>query len=131
MKLKDISKWQNEEVRTIQVLSDVCPAPLTLSVRKFVPIPQDSLKKSWMDGKVKKYKDTTPFAIINMGAAVKDMEDYVNSNVLICLVSTFELQLRNRPSPPQTKLVVMSHFTSYIPFKRCLDCEYFGMLICI
>jgi hypothetical protein len=43
------------ETRTIQVVSDVCPVPLVLSVRKFVPEEQDTMKKSWMDGKVKKY----------------------------------------------------------------------------
>lgn len=55
MKLKDISEWSNMETRTIKVISDVCPIPLELTVRKFVPKLQDSLKKSWMDGKVKKY----------------------------------------------------------------------------
>lgn len=95
MKLRDISKWQNAEVRRVQVQSDVCPVPLTLSVRKFVPIPQDSLKKSWMDGKVKKYKETTPFAIVNMAAAVKDMKEFVNATVYKCLVSKFEVQTSN------------------------------------
>ena len=85
MSLKDISQWQNSEVRTISVLSDVCPNPLVLSVRKFVPIPKDSLKKSWMDGKVKKYKETTPFAIVDMKATVKDMEKFFDANVYICL----------------------------------------------
>jgi len=85
MTLKDISKWQNSEVRTIKVLSDVCPVPLELSARMFEPIPQDSRKKSWMDGKTKKYKDTTPFAILNMSAAVKDMTNFIDSTVEICL----------------------------------------------
>ena len=48
------------ETRTIKVISDVCPIPLELTVRKFVPKLQDSLKKSWMDGKVKKYAAPTP-----------------------------------------------------------------------
>ena len=54
MKLRDISDWASPEVRTIEVMSDVCSVPLELSVRKFVPIPQDRLKKSWMDGKTMK-----------------------------------------------------------------------------
>ena len=85
MKLKDITKWADDEIRTIQIRSDVCPVPLGLSVRRFVPIPQDSLKKGWMDGKTKKFKPTTPFAIVNMSAAAKDMKEYVDANVFECM----------------------------------------------
>lgn len=55
MKLRDISDWAAPEIRTIKVMSDVCSIPLELSVRKFVPIPQDRLMKSWVDGKITKY----------------------------------------------------------------------------
>jgi hypothetical protein len=85
MKLKDITKWANDEIRTIQVQSDVCPVPLGLTVRRFVPIPQDSLKKGWMDGKIKKFKPIAPFAIVNMSAAVKDMKEYVDAHVFECM----------------------------------------------
>ncbi|KAG9233443.1 hypothetical protein BJ875DRAFT_378620 [Amylocarpus encephaloides] len=85
MKLRDISEWSDPDVRTIQVVSDVCPIPLELSVRKFVPIPQDSLHKSWMDGKTKKFKETTPYAIVNMSAAVKDMREYINKHIFECM----------------------------------------------
>ena len=85
MKLKDITKWADNEIRTIQVQSDVCPVPLALTVRRFVPIPQDSLKKGWMDGKIKKFMSVTPFAIVNMSAAVKDMKEYIDTNVFECM----------------------------------------------
>jgi hypothetical protein len=85
MKLKDITKWADNEIRTIQVQSDVCPVPFGLTVRRFVPIPQDSLKKGWMDGKNKKFKSVTPFAIVNMSAAVKDMKEYIDTNVFECM----------------------------------------------
>lgn len=85
MKLKDISKWADTEVRTIAVQADICPVPLELSVRKFVPIPQDRTTKAWMDGKVKKWKQTTPYAIVNMSAAVKVLQEHVNANVFQCL----------------------------------------------
>lgn len=55
MKLKDISDWAASEIRTIKVMSDVCSIPLELSVRKFVPHPEDRLKRSWVDGKTTKY----------------------------------------------------------------------------
>lgn len=82
MKLKDITQWASPTVRTILVESDVCSVPLQLAVRKFVPLPQDSLSRAWMDGKVKKFKDTTPFAIANMQTAMQDMREYITSNVL-------------------------------------------------
>jgi len=85
MKLTDISEWSDMESRTIKVASDACSIPLELVVRKFVPIPEDRLYKSWMDGTVKKFKQTTPFAIVNMSAAVKAMRDYINKYVFACM----------------------------------------------
>lgn len=85
MKLKDISQWANTEVRTISIKSDVCPTPFNVSVRRFVPIPQDSLCKGWMDGKTKKFKEVTPFAIVNMSAAVKDLWEHINTYVFQCM----------------------------------------------
>jgi hypothetical protein len=81
MKLKDITKWASPKIRTIQVNSDVCPVPLKLTVRKFVPIPEDSLCRAWMDGKTKKFWETTPYAILNMSVALDDMRKYVAENV--------------------------------------------------
>jgi hypothetical protein len=64
MKLRDISRdisdWAAPDIRTIKVMSDVCSIPLELSVRKFVPIPQDKLQKSWMDGRTVKYACAFP-----------------------------------------------------------------------
>tara|TARA_R110002060_G_scaffold15124_5_gene21127 strand:+ start:410 stop:814 length:405 start_codon:yes stop_codon:yes gene_type:complete len=85
MKLKDITEWSSNHIRTIKVQSDLCDTPLELTVRKFVPIPQDTLRKSWMDGKKKKFKDTTPFAIVNMNDAVKVMGDYINKHIFECV----------------------------------------------
>lgn len=85
MQLKDISNWANPEIRTIQLKSDICPIPFTVNVRRFVPIPQDSLHKGWMDGKTKKFKEVTPFAIVNMGATVRDLCEYINSHVFKCM----------------------------------------------
>ncbi|KAK0721756.1 hypothetical protein B0T26DRAFT_700214 [Lasiosphaeria miniovina] len=88
MKLKDTDNWAAPEVRTILVQSDVCPVPLQLAVRKFVPIPgKDSLTRAWMDHKkqTKKYLETTPYAIYDMQKAVQDMRDYVTTNVFPCM----------------------------------------------
>ncbi len=86
MKLhKDISNWAAKDIRIISIKSDVCPVPLQLSVRRFVPIPEDSLHKGWMDGKIKKWKEVTPFAIVNMSKAAKDMCEYINAHVFHCM----------------------------------------------
>lgn len=88
MKLKDISDWESPELRTILVQSDVCETPLKLVVRKFIPIPtKDSIHRSWVDHRkgIKKFKITTPYAIVNMRNAVQDMREYVAANVFNCM----------------------------------------------
>jgi hypothetical protein len=89
MKLKDISDWESPTLRTIHVRSDVCEVALKLVVRKFVPIPRkDSIHRSWVDhrnGGIKKFKETTPYAIVNMKNAVQDMREYVSTNVFKCM----------------------------------------------
>ncbi|KAK0642135.1 hypothetical protein B0T16DRAFT_421071 [Cercophora newfieldiana] len=88
MKLRDIDGWASPEVKTIQVMSDVCPVPLQLVVKRFVPIPgKDSMHRSWMDHKkgVKKTKETTPYAIADMQKAALEMRDYVTNNVFSCM----------------------------------------------
>jgi hypothetical protein len=85
MKMKDITDWANPRTRTIYVQSDVCPVPLKLDVRRFTPNVRDSLKRGWMDGTKKKFKQTEPFAIVNMANAAKDMKDYIDQNVFICM----------------------------------------------
>lgn len=93
MKLRDISEWADTEIRTISLKSDVCPVPFDVSVRRFVPLPQDSLHKGWMDGKEKKFKEVTPFALVNMSATVKNMRTYINKYVFRCM--EFHLQGRD------------------------------------
>jgi hypothetical protein len=88
MKLKDISEWESQNLRTVLVKSDVCEVPLKLVVRRFIPIPhKDSIHRSWVDHRngVKKFKKTTPYAVVNMKNAVQDMREYVTANVFKCM----------------------------------------------
>lgn len=88
MKLRDISEWVSPRLRTILVQSDICEVPLKLVVREFVPIPhKDEMRRSWMDYRkgIKKFKRTTPYAIVNMRNAVEDMREYVTTNVFKCM----------------------------------------------
>jgi hypothetical protein len=85
MKLKDITEWADPEVRTISIQSDVCPVAFDVNVRRFIPDKRDSRKRGWMAGNVKKFTETTPFAIVNMTSALKDMKNYVDVNVFECV----------------------------------------------
>jgi hypothetical protein len=81
MKLTDITKWADSEARTISVLSDVCSVPCNLKVCRFVPTPHDSMYIGWMDGRVKKFKETIPFRIVNMSNTINDMKEYIDTHV--------------------------------------------------
>jgi len=88
MKLKDISDWESPNLRTVLIQSDVCEVPLKLVVRRFTPIPhKDSIHRSWVDRKtgVRKFKPTTPYAVVNMMNAVREMRAYVTTNVFKCM----------------------------------------------
>ena len=85
MKLKDINKWASNEIRTITVKADVSPVPFDLKVRRFVPIPQDSLHRAWMDGNSKKFVETTPYAISDMRSAMVNMRLYIERNIFDCI----------------------------------------------
>lgn len=136
MKLKDISDWANAEVRSISIKSDVCPTPLIVSVRRFVPIPQDSLHKGWMDGKVKKFKEVTPFAIVNMSAAVKDMWEHVNTHVFQCMAfflegrdaflrETYTFARRYMTmAPEEEKILLCNFFRLWFAIRRTATTEH-------
>jgi hypothetical protein len=85
MAIRDIKEWASDEVRTIQVMSDVSPVPLQLKVRRFIPQKGDSTHRGWMDNKVKKFTPTTPWAIVDMRAAVETMRAYITDNIFSCV----------------------------------------------
>ncbi|KAK2772710.1 hypothetical protein FQN53_004457 [Emmonsiellopsis sp. PD_33] len=137
MKLKDISKWASTQVRTIYVKSDVCPEPLELSVRKFVPIPEDRLHKGWMDGKVKKFKETTPYAIVNMISSVETMRTYIHAHTFKCMdfflrgtddliVKTYSFARRYMVQTPfeDEKLLLQNFFQLWFAIRRTATVEH-------
>jgi len=88
MRLKDITDWESSNLRTVLIKSDVCDVPFKLVVRRFIPIPhKDSVHRSWLDYRngVKKFKETTPYAVVNMKNAVQDMKKYIAENVFGCM----------------------------------------------
>jgi hypothetical protein len=75
--------WTSPEVRRLKVLSDVCPVSLELRVRKFRPVFGDVVYKQWVDEIGNQhYHETTPYAIVDMEAAAKDMEHHVRVHAL-------------------------------------------------
>lgn len=120
MRLKDITDWESPDIRTIEVMSDVCDEPLKLLVRKFKPIPQDSITKSWWDktAGIRRYKKTTPYAIVNMKKTVDDMLSYIAKYALKSVVyvlrrsdqlvkETYAFAARYRPD------------VRFLQFRRC------------
>jgi hypothetical protein len=88
MALRDLAdhEWASDEVRTIQVMSDVSPIPIQLKVRRFQPQKGDSTHRGWMDNnRVKRFTKTTPWAIVNMHAAMETMREYINDNIFSCV----------------------------------------------
>ncbi|KAK0121805.1 hypothetical protein ONS95_010088 [Cadophora gregata] len=136
MKLRDITQWSSSKNRTIKVQSDLCDTPLELTVRRFVPIPQDVLRKSWMDGKKKKFKETTPYAIVNMMDAVKVMGDYINKHIFECVAywlkdkddwvqETYKFAARYMANaPPDEQALLSDTFRLWFAIRRTATTEH-------
>ncbi|KAL2271980.1 hypothetical protein VTJ83DRAFT_1351 [Remersonia thermophila] len=79
MTLANITDWESPDVRVIDVESTVCPVPLRLHVRKFKPLKgKDATHKTWVDKTgIRKFKPTTPYAIVNMKDAAQHMKAYI------------------------------------------------------
>ncbi|KAH7412815.1 hypothetical protein BKA64DRAFT_568269 [Cadophora sp. MPI-SDFR-AT-0126] len=136
MKLRDITEWSSNQIRTIKVQSDLCNAPLELTVRKFVPTSQDVLCKSWMDGKKKKFKDATPYAIVNMTDAVKVMGEYINKHIFECVAywlkdkdewvqETYKFAARYMvTAPPDEQALLSDTFRLWFAIRRTATTEW-------
>ncbi|KAI9710664.1 MAG: hypothetical protein M1820_002497 [Bogoriella megaspora] len=85
MRLKDISTWASLETRKIKISQDLCPQPFEMTVRRFVPIKEDKLERTWTDGNVRKSRPVAPYAVVNMTNAAIDLRRYIDSNVMECM----------------------------------------------
>jgi hypothetical protein len=84
MQLIDITDWASPTIHNIEVLSNICPIPLKLAVRKFVPEQKkDSLTTGWIHGTTKKFKPIQPYAIVNMRRALEEMKRYILDNTYL------------------------------------------------
>jgi hypothetical protein len=78
MQLKDINNWASSETRTIKLTQDYVATPLTIQVRRFIPLESDMLDRSWAHGSVKKSVTLPPYAFANMREALKIYVDFIN-----------------------------------------------------
>lgn len=85
MKISDISVWENNEIRRIEITLGICKEPFAVTVRKFVPELGDSLERSWYDGATRKSIAIEPYAMAKMAAAAVDFQRYIDANAIQCM----------------------------------------------
>ncbi|KAI1326691.1 hypothetical protein F5Y16DRAFT_225394 [Xylariaceae sp. FL0255] len=81
MKIVNIKTWASSEVRTIWVTQDVAGLEYSLRVRQFVPIPGDSLRRSWSTRGVEKHYECSNYAIENMLEAGENLKKFVDNSI--------------------------------------------------
>lgn len=80
-KAENLTTWDlNSSVDVIQMTQDFVAKPLTLRVRRFVPIEGDVLHRQWFDKKLNKKKmvNIPPYALVDLVEVEKEYFDHVN-----------------------------------------------------
>jgi hypothetical protein len=111
MEAQNITGWASDEVKILRLSHKIKGASYTLSVRKFVPMPDDMLFETWFDESVGEFKrhDIEPYAVVDMEDLHREMQRYVNNNIAQFIVGVVG------PSDD------MLRKTYEIAFKRCWD----------
>ncbi|KUJ10821.1 uncharacterized protein LY89DRAFT_596060 [Mollisia scopiformis] len=88
MDVKEIDVWASSEVRTLVLTQDIGSAKDVLTVRMIVPLPGDSLTRTWMSKSTGErfHHQTAPWAIMNMTRTAHEpsvnidnyIEDFIN-----------------------------------------------------
>ncbi|KAK0732061.1 hypothetical protein B0H67DRAFT_640369 [Lasiosphaeris hirsuta] len=88
MDMIDITEWADNDVRTIKISLAFLEAPFEVEVRKFVPLPGDSLEEKWVDktGNLKTWP-VPPYGIVCMAQAADSISGMIDSNVGIYIRS--------------------------------------------
>jgi hypothetical protein len=90
----DLSTWSDSEIKTIQITQDYSPRPLTLRVRKFVPVEGDILSRTWWSCDIKKSVILPSYAIASLKEAEKSYIQYINNEGTQFFLSTLNLNDR-------------------------------------
>ncbi len=76
-----MSTWDlNSSIDVIQITQDYITKPLSMRVRKFVPVEGDVLHRSWFDSEIQAKKKVMlpPYALVDLHAAEKEYFDHIN-----------------------------------------------------
>lgn len=114
----DIGNWENHEIKTIKVTEGYTGQYVELRVRKFRPHPTDKLERTWVEttstGKLKRSVRIPKYAIMDLEAAKKSYEAYVEKGLQACcekllgpreklLWRTYELAMWRARTPETSK----------------------------
>ena len=111
MKAQNLTGWASDEVKILQLSHKIKDASYTLSVRKFIPIPDDMLFETWFDKSVGEFKRhyIEPYAVVDMEDLHREMRRYVNNNIAQFVVGVVGLS---------DEMLWKTYETA---FKRCWD----------
>lgn len=79
--LKDITTWETSEARRVKLVQNVGDAPISIEVRKFLPIPGDILFRRWHTSEGEKSWFYPPYALTNIQDASKELKRHVEDSV--------------------------------------------------
>lgn len=81
MDIVNIDTWASSEVKTITLSQIFLDAPYTVQVKKFDPLPGDSLEEEWTSGQQVKKHVLPRYALVDMHATAEVVEDFVDRNI--------------------------------------------------
>jgi hypothetical protein len=117
--MNDVSTWANSEIRCIKITQDYSPNPITLRVRKFVPVQGDSLSRRWKHAGIPKSVTLPPYAIESLKEAGRAYRDYISREGTQFFVSTLDkddpliFHTYSMAINASKNHMVRSHFLSY------------------
>ncbi|KAJ2995556.1 hypothetical protein NUW58_g1238 [Xylaria curta] len=81
MKICEIEEWKSPSTKTITLTQDVGHASFNLQVREFIPLPGDSLVRSWNAADGVRSHPCAPYAIANMRETGQVFIDFVDTHI--------------------------------------------------
>lgn len=110
-KLKDVGDWVSPETRVIQLSIGVCPNPMTIEVRKFVPREGDVTYRRWKDGNVSKVAEIEPYALASVKRSARSFSAYLYENAVKGMQASAEDELVDK-TVRETYQWAIRHFKS-------------------
>lgn len=88
MEISDIKLWASTKVRKVRITHGYKDANYELELCQFVPLPDDMLYQEWTDRDrgITKHHPIPPYAIADMRQAATQIQQYVDSSIVKCLI---------------------------------------------